>query len=256
VKGWRLLLTRTAPDCAALAGVLAGRGIFSSSLPLLEIQPLEETPQQRQLLLDLPGYAAVIVVSKPAARLALQRMQRYWPQPPAGPAWFSVGPATGQLLAERGVAACWSEAGDDSEALLQLPQLQQALQVPHPRVLIMRGEGGREWLAERLQARGVQVDHLPLYRRSLPCHAPGALLARVRGERLNGLQVSSGQALEHLLQLAADDWPELAGLCLFVPSARVAAQARAAGAQQIVDCRGASTAALLAALQDEPAASP
>jgi uroporphyrinogen-III synthase len=256
VSDWRLLLTRTAPDCAALAGVLEGQGIFSSSLPLLEIQALEESPQQRQLLLELSTFAAVIVVSKPAARLGLQRLQRHWRQLPAGPAWFSIGPATGQLLSDQGVNACWSAGGDDSEALLQLPQLAQALQVPHPRVLILRGEGGREWLTEQLQARGAQVEQLPLYRRSLPYHAPGTLLARVRGERLNGLQVSSGQALQHLLQLAAADWPELARLCLFVPSARVAALARAAGAQHVVDCHGASTVALLTALQAEPAASP
>jgi uroporphyrinogen-III synthase len=41
----------------------------------------------------------------------------------------------------------------------------------------------------------------------------------------------------------------LARLPLFVPSPRVAEQARAAGAQQVVDCRGASAAALLAAVQ-------
>jgi len=61
--------------------------------------------------------------------------------------------------------------------------------------------------------------------------------------------VSSGQGLEHLRQLADADWPRLARLPLFVPSPRVAEQARALGAQQIVDCRGASAAALLAAVQ-------
>ncbi|MGE8307201.1 MAG: uroporphyrinogen-III synthase, partial [Pseudomonas kermanshahensis] len=40
-----------------------------------------------------------------------------------------------------------------------------------------------------------------------------------------------------------------ARLPLFVPSPRVAEQARAAGAQQVVDCRGASATALLAAVQ-------
>ena len=57
-----------------------------------------------------------------------------------------------------------------------------------------------------------------------------------------------------LLQLAADDWPALARLPLFVPSPRVAEQARAAGAQIVVDCRGASAAALQAALEQFPAA--
>jgi uroporphyrinogen-III synthase len=139
--------------------------------------------------------------------------------------------------------------GDDSEALLALPALQQAIVAPAPRVLILRGEGGREFLAERLRSQGVSVDYLPLYRRVLPQYAPGELSRQVRAERLNGLVVSSGQGFQHLLQLAGDDWSALARLPLFVPSPRVAEQARAAGAQIVVDCRGASAAALQAALE-------
>lgn len=252
MSGWRLLLTRPAEECASLAATLAAAGVFSSSLPLLEIQPLAETPEQHALLLNLDRYAAVIVVSKPAARFGLQRLARYWPQPPLQ-AWFCVGAATGQLLLDHDLPACWPASGDDSEALLALPQLSEALQVPEPRVLIMRGEDGRELLAEGLRARGVKVDYLPLYRRALPQYAPGALSERVREQQLNGLLVSSGQGFAHLRQLAGADWPHLARLPLFVPSARVAAQAREAGAAKVIDCRGASAAALLAALAAEPA---
>lgn len=71
----------------------------------------------------------------------------------------------------------------------------------------MRGEGGREFLAETLRGRGVQVDFLELYRRSLPDYPPGTLAQVVRSERLNGLVVSSGQGLLSLHELAADTWP-------------------------------------------------
>ena len=80
---WRLLLTRPQDECAALAASLAEHGVASASLPLLAIEPLEETPEQRSLLLDLDRYCAVVVVSKPAARLGVERIDRYWPQPPA-----------------------------------------------------------------------------------------------------------------------------------------------------------------------------
>ena len=151
--------------------------------------------------------------------------------------------------------ACCPSAGDDSEALLALPALHRVIAgATLPRVLILRGEGGRELLAERLRSQGVTVDYLPLYRRVLPQYAPGELSRQVRAERLNGLVVSSGQGFQHLLQLAGDDWSALARLPLFVPSPRVAEQARAAGAQIVVDCRGASAAALQAALEQFPAA--
>jgi len=251
---WRLLLTRPAEDCAALAQTLSAQGIANHCMPLLAIETLDETPEQRSTFAELQRYCAVIVVSKPAARIGLQRLAQHGAPTPDLP-WFSVGAATAAVLAEQGLCVHFPDSGDDSEALLALPALQQAIAATSmPRVLILRGEGGRELLAERLRGQGVTVDYLPLYRRVLPHYAPGELSRQVRAERLNGLVVSSGQGFEHLLQLAGDDWPALARLPLFVPSPRVAEQAHAAGAQIVVDCRGASAAALQAALEQFPAA--
>ncbi|NQD91505.1 uroporphyrinogen-III synthase, partial [Pseudomonas sp. CrR25] len=81
MSDWRLLLTRPAEECSALAAALAEHGIYSSSLPLLAIEALAETAEQRAIILELDRYCAVIAVSKPAARLGLQLLDRYWPQP-------------------------------------------------------------------------------------------------------------------------------------------------------------------------------
>ncbi len=250
MSNWRLLLTRPAEECEALAAALAEQGVYSSSLPLLAIEALAETPEQRATILSLDRYCAVIVVSKPAARLGMALLERYRPQPQAEQPWFSVGSATAEILRNHGLQVYFPAQADDSEALLALPQLQQAVAAADaPRALILRGEGGREFLAEGLRSQGVPVDYLALYRRQLPEYPAQALLERVQAERLNGLVVSSGQGLSHLLQLAGGHWPALARLPLFVPSPRVAEQAHAAGAEIVVDCRGANTAALLAALQ-------
>ena len=168
-----------------------------------------------------------------------------------------MGAATAQILDQflqpHGLQACCPSLGDDSEALLALPELDQALCVAKPRVLLMRGEGGRELIAETLRARGAVVDYLELYRRLCPQYPSGTLPQLVAAQRLNALLVSSAQGLENLLQLAASAWAELARLPLLVPSPRVAELARAAGARQVIDCRGASAAAVLAALRAHPA---
>lgn len=250
MSDWRVLLTRPTDESALLAEVLGEAGVFSSSLPLLEIQALPVGDTQRARMLELHRYCAVIVVSKPAARMAVQLLEQFWPQPPSQ-RWFSVGAGTAQILADHGLDV-FPEQGDDSEALLELPQLREAIARPDPRVLIVRGEGGRELLAERLRGQGASVDYLELYRRDLPRYADGVLIQRIRAERLNGLVVSSGQGFEHLQQLAGEAWPQVARLPLFVPSPRVAEMARAAGAEKVVDCRGASAAALLTALREQP----
>ncbi|CAI8921441.1 Uroporphyrinogen-III synthase [Pseudomonas sp. IT-232MI5] len=246
---WRLLLTRPAEDCAALAETLAAQGIFSSCLPLLEIAPLPVSEKIRRAITQLPSCSAVIVVSKPAARIALDLLDG---TSALTMPWFSVGAATAQILLDHGLDANFPADGDDSEALLQLPRLREAISQPGAQVLILRGEGGRELLAERLRERGASVEYLELYRRDLPAYAPDELPRRIAAERLNGLVVSSGQGFEHLRQMAGDAWPTIAPLPLFVPSPRVAELARAAGAQTVVDCRGASAAALLTALREPP----
>ncbi|MGB3126895.1 MAG: uroporphyrinogen-III synthase [Pseudomonas sp.] len=242
---WRVLLTRPAEESMALAASLSNAGIFSSSLPLLAIEALPSTPEQQAVLADLSRYCAVIVVSKPAARLALQHLDQTWAQLP----WFSVGAATAHVLAEQGLSVHCPLTGDDSEALLAVPALREAVARPGARVLILRGEGGRELLAERLREQGASVDYLELYRRLLPAYDAGTLVQRIQLERLNGLVVSSGQGFLHLKALAGADWPQVAQLPLFVPSPRVYEMARAAGAEKVVDCRGASAAALLVALR-------
>ena len=251
MTGWRLLLTRPADESAALASVLSQAGIFSSSLPLLEIEPIAVSDTMREVIQGLDRYCAVIVVSKPAARMGVDLLNQYWPQPPS-PRWFSVGAATAQILADNGLDVSFPAEGDDSEALLELPSLREAIARPDPRVLILRGEGGRELLAERLRELGASVEYLELYRRGLPHYPSTVLPDRIEAERLNGLVVSSGQGFEHLHQLAGDAWPRLARLPLFVPSPRVAELAHAAGALAVVDCRGASAAALLTALREHP----
>lgn len=240
---WRLLVTRAEPEASEQCRALAAQGVFASALPTLEIQPLAMSDQQRRLLAQ--RYDAVIVVSKAAARLCLAHLSG---QPQPAEHWFAVGEGTGRLLAGAGLGAHWPLRGEDSEALLALPELTCALAGPCPRVLIVRGQGGRELLAGTLRERGAHVDYLELYRRACPAYAPGELAARAAAERLNGLVVSSGQGLEHLHALAAEQWPALAGLALFAPGERVAALARQLGARQVIDCRGASTAALVSAL--------
>jgi uroporphyrinogen-III synthase len=251
VTGWRLLLTRPADESAALSHALAEQGIFSSSLPLLDIVPIPVSDTMREVILALDRYCAVIVVSKPAARIGVELLERFFPQRPAVKC-FSVGAATAQILEDHGLDVSFPNEGDDSEALLELASLREAIARPDPRVLILRGEGGRELLAERLREQGASVDYLELYRRELPHYPPAALPQRIQVERLNALVVSSGQGFEHLHQLAGEAWPRLAQLPLFVPSPRVAELARAAGARTVVDCRGAGAAALLTALREHP----
>jgi uroporphyrinogen-III synthase (EC 4.2.1.75) len=110
VSPWRLLLTRPIDDCEALAQSLAAAGVASSCLPLLAIEPVALADGQRQQLAGLAQYQAFIVVSKPAARLLLEQLQRAGLQAPSA-GWFTVGEATAAALQGAGLQVTFPGAG-------------------------------------------------------------------------------------------------------------------------------------------------
>lgn len=244
MSAWRLLLTRPQAECEALAAELAEQGHYGSAMPMLLIEP--HAVASLPLPPNLKRFTAVVVVSKPAAQLGVRFLN---PAPTlTRPAWFAVGAATAGVLEQAGLKPQFPPKGDDSEALWRLPAFEAAIGEPDARVLILRGEGGREWLAGRLGDRGIAVEHLELYRRSAPDYPADAVAQRLQAERLNGAVVSSGQGLEHLYRVAGTAWPELAARPLFVPSERVAGLARSLGCRNPINCRGAGSVALMAAL--------
>lgn len=249
MSGWRLLITRPEQDCQVLAQQLQEVQIFSTCMPLLAFNELTETSTARETLLNLDRYCAVVVVSKPAARIAVERIDQYWPQPLLEQTWFTVGAASAAILQDYGIPCSYPETGDDSEALLVHPAFLTAIESAFtPRVLILRGTTGRDFLAQELRQKGVQVDFLALYERYLPDYPSQYLFQCINNNLLNGISISSEQSLQHLQQLAGEHWSALCHLPLFVPSPRVAIAAQQAGASCVIDCAGASNQALINAL--------
>ena len=89
------------------------------------------------------------------------------------------------------------------------------------KILIVRGVGGRDVLAETLKARGAQVTFAECYQRINP-QTNCDLLAQLWAEKnLHGIVVTSSEAMRHLLDLTGDAaW--LRNVTLFVNHARIA----------------------------------
>jgi uroporphyrinogen-III synthase len=111
----------------------------------------------------------------------------------------AIGKATAQALARHDVARCLQpQAGFNSEALLALPRLQN---VVGQRVVIVRGEGGRELLAETLTARGATVIYAEVYRRERPTMDMGVLLKRWQRGEIGAVVVASSETLLNLFDM-------------------------------------------------------
>ena len=176
------------------------------------LRKLVEKDPPALVLLDLrlpggeDGFALAVFVSANAvAHFLAEPGQPAWPP---GTLAGSTGPGTTAALRQAGVpAACIREpaAGAerlDSEALWQ--QL-RALDWRGARALIVRGEGGRDWLADTLRAAGAEVEFVTAYRRALPRfdEAQAALLAAAQADPAGHVwHFSSSEAVHHLPRLA------------------------------------------------------
>ncbi len=243
-----VLVTRPAGQGEALCRQLAAAGYRPLQQPLLELEPLAELAgPQRQHLLDLDLYRHIIFISANAVRFGLACIDDYWPQLPAGLNWYAIGGTTAALLYERGLAPLSPSREMTSEGLLALPELQQ---VGDERVLIVKGEGGRDTVRRELSSRGAKVDELACYRRSCPDLAPGVLAAQLAAADVEVILLSSGEGLANLLALLSEkETTKFRDMCLVVPSERVARMAQEAGFSQVVTADNASDEAMLRALQ-------
>lgn len=144
----------------------------------------------------------------------------------------------------------------DSEALFAALSTRLGLAALSGRpVLIVRGDGGREWLADRLREAGAQVEPVCAYRRAVPAPVADAW-ARVRA-LLRGAPhawlLTSSEGVRNLAaladaSLAPADRAALLHAPLVVPHPRIAETARSVGFDTIT-ASGPGDARILAALR-------
>lgn len=161
----RIVNTRPKERADALNHALMQQGATVLALPLLETTPLLLSPQAQDYLHNLDSYDGVFIVSPTAASLGLKALADYWPQWPVAIGWLAIGQSTAELMRDYGIDAI-VPLQETSEGLLQLPQLQSLKK--GQRLLVLRGEGGRNLVRDNLQNQGVNVDYVNLYQRQLP----------------------------------------------------------------------------------------
>ena len=136
--------------------------VIEAPLQKLVALPLDQNLESPFNWLDADIW---VFVSANAVAFFNQALQQHnLPSPPTeGVALVAVGQATWQALAALGWAGLQPiPQRYDSEGMLALPIFNQ---VSGKRVAIVRGEVGRDWLAEQLSQQGAAVRFYPIYRR-------------------------------------------------------------------------------------------
>ena len=228
-----VLVTRPQPQADDWVARLQALGLQAAALPLLAISGPHDPAAVLAAWHRLPQLDLVMFVSPSAVErfMALRPAGAVWP---AGVLAGGTGPGTARALVEAGVPAATvvapaADSGQfDSEALWALLQGRRSWQ--HSQVLVVRGDGGRDWLAEVLRQQGASLHFVEAYRRTVPVldAAGAALLAAALAEPQRWCWLfSSSQAAGHLRLLAPSaDWT---GSRALATHPRIADAARALG---------------------------
>ncbi|WP_051230160.1 uroporphyrinogen-III synthase [Haliea salexigens] len=243
-----VLVTRPAGQGEQLCSALAARGFTAHHLPFLQLQPLTPLPVAERLRVQaLDRVQHVIFVSANAVGFGMPIIEGYWPQLPQGLQWYAVGDGTARALGGFDIVAETPGENMTSEGLLNLPGLRDCA---GERVLIVKGQGGRDTLRQELSRRGAHVETLACYRRVRPAMAPGALATALADWQIEVICISSGDGLNTMLALLSpEETTKLRGVTLLLPSRRVADAAMAAGFQHCLVADNASDGAMLRALE-------
>lgn len=248
LEGRRILICRPQPEADRLASRFCDAGADARVMPLIAREPLPEDPATRTLILNLDEFAHVIAVSPYAAALLLDWLDEWWPQTPTDIHWYGVGAGTATVLSNYGLETRQPETGHTSEDLLQLPELAT---LEHEKVLVVRGQEGRELIPQTLERRGARVTVLPLYRRFCPDYDKATLNAMLNNFSPEAIVTLSGETLNNLIALSDNTGHNLENTLLVVPVERIAEQARLAGLRRTCIPGSLADSSIVAAVAEQ-----
>lgn len=226
--GLTIVVTRPRDQAMQLMQRIEQAGGTPLLFPLLDIEPVQDAQALHRQLAKLAQFNLAIFISPNAVHYGMAAIRATGALPRALKI-ATVGQGSAKALQKLGVADVIAPTERfDSEGLLALPELQN---VVGWRVMIFRGESGRELLGDTLKTRGAAVEYAACYRRSKP-QQDVAVLVRAAP---NAITVTSSEALSYLWQmLDASAQSKLCDTPLFVSHQRIVELARRQGWRQVL----------------------
>jgi uroporphyrinogen-III synthase len=232
LKGKSIVVTRPAHQAQAFARLVTGAGGRAILFPAIEICDIEDPGPFVQLVDRLDEFDLAVFVSPNAVERAMSLISARRKLPRRLQV-ATVGGGSVRALERFGVTGILAPQGrSDSEALAELPALAA---VSGRRVVIFRGAGGREALAETLRARGATVEYAECYRRVRPEFDAAPLLEAWARKGVDAVTVTSSEGLRNFADMIGPAGRErLPATPLFVPHPRIAEAAHELGVRKVI----------------------
>ncbi|MFC1749321.1 uroporphyrinogen-III synthase [Pseudomonadota bacterium] len=197
LHGVTVVVTRPAKQATGLCQLIEQQGGTAICFPSLEIKEPDHPEKAALRLQQLEQFDTVIFVSRNAVAWSAHHIGG---KLPTQIQLVAVGKSTGEALRKQWQHPIISpKKGSNSEAILALPEMQN---VSGQHILIVRGQGGRELLAEQLSQRGAQVEYAEVYKRNRPNVSLSSLQASVG---IDLISATSNEILQNLYDMAREE---------------------------------------------------
>lgn len=230
LHGLRVLNTRPLKQSEALTQAIQAAGGISISLPALSIEPT--TTDWIASMPALTSTHQAIFVSSNAVDYffdALKAAHIIWP---TNICVTAIGSATAQALVKHGITVDHLPVIADSEHLLALDTFQS---IKNQIIMLIKGCGGRQLIAEEIINRGAQLTSLMVYRSVCPEEKPEFTNSVWQDDAVDIILITSQQAMQHLFTLFAEPGRKwLINKPCLVISARLAEMASLLGIKTII----------------------
>lgn len=201
LAGINILVTRPAHQAGELADRIHAAGGVPILFPVLEILDTTNQRPLQEVIDRLDEFDLAIFISPNAVDKAMKRIGARRTLPTRLKI-AAVGQGTAKELGNFGVNEVIAPTTRfDSEALLDTPELTR---VEGKRVVIFRGDRGRELLGETLRKRGAILEYVECYRRAKPNSDIAPLLLAWASGKLNAITITSSEGLRNLCEMAGD----------------------------------------------------
>lgn len=239
LAGQKILITRPKQQSDQLAELIDQAGGKPILFPVIAINPLPGS-DWTQPAFDLDQANWLIFVSRNAVA---SFMVGWKAELPKQLKLAAVGGGTAQAMQESGLKVdCQPEISSGSEGLLMLPEMQD---VAGCKIIIIRGVGGREHLADTLSARGASISYMEVYRRDTALQDKAS---RQRAMAADKLICTSVAGIDNVCHILSEDMADLLKKPLVVVSNRIKLHAESKGFQCVLVSKDASDAAMLQTL--------
>jgi len=200
LEGVSIVVTRPAHQAEGLCRRLAREGAEVIRFPVMEIAEPQDKTHLIALIDSLADFDLAIFISPNAVNRAIPLIDSRVEFPP-DLLVAAVGQGSARALEKIGRPAdIFPDQSFNSEALLALPEL---CEVEHKKIVIFRGEGGRELLANTLKERGAEVVYAECYRRIIPQFEISLLLNHWERDEIHIILVTSNEGLQNLYEMVA-----------------------------------------------------